>query len=134
MGADQPALYTCPHRFAEAWTCVARIMRLGAALMLDATVAVSRLVPRFERAPLPHAQPTTPPRTASEDSRVLSSQPYTCPHRFAEAWTCVTRIMRLEAALVLDATVAVSLLVPRFERAPLPLGPRPADHPATHRE
>ena len=35
------------HRLTDAVTRAAGIVRLGAALMLDATVAVSRLAPRF---------------------------------------------------------------------------------------
>ena len=41
---------TCPPRLADTLTRAAGIARLGTALMLDATVAVSRLAPRFERA------------------------------------------------------------------------------------
>ena len=41
------------HHLTDALTRAAGIVRLSTALMLDATVAVSRLAPRFERAPLP---------------------------------------------------------------------------------
>ena len=69
---------TCLHRLADALTRAAGIVRLGTALVLDATVAVSRLAaPRFERAPLAHAQPTTPPLTASADG--APRQPATPP-------------------------------------------------------
>ena len=68
---------TCLHRLADALTRAAGIVRLGTALVLDATVAVSRLAPRFERAPLAHAPPTTPPLTASADGAFCSLLDYT---------------------------------------------------------